>query len=164
MTTIIFNEKIPLNRWTLIVLGIFIAILTPLLILQFFAVSIDPTLLAVFGFMDLFFIIILLNFREQVTEIDSESINVSFGVMRKKILLGDLLACEPMQARLGVYSGNGIRVGGDGSLAFLVSMGDAVRLRRKFGRSFVFSTTMQVDLVKIINELIEKKVSLVDET
>ena len=145
-------------------MGIFIAILTPLLILQFFAASKDPTLLALFAFMDLFFILVLLNFREQVTEIDSESSRVSFGLIRKRILLVDLLGCEPMQARLGVYSGNGIRVGGDGSLAFLVSMGDAVRLRRKSGRSFVFSTRMQVKLVKIINELIEKKRSLVDES
>ena len=164
MTSPIFNEKIPLNRWTSIILGIFIAILTPLLILQFFAASKDSTLLAVFSSIDLFFILVLLNFREQVTEIDSESIRVSFGLIRKRILLVDLLGCEPMQARLGVYSGNGIRVGGDGSLAFLVSMGDAVRLRRKSGRSFVFSTRMQVKLVKIINELIEKKRSLVDES
>ena len=164
MTTTIFNEKIPLNRWTIIVLGIFIAILSPLLILQLFAVSIEPTLLTFYAFMDLFFIIILLNFREQVTEIDAESITVSFGLIRKKILIIDLLACEPIQARLGVYTGNGIRIGGDGSLAFLVSMGDAVRLRRKSGRPFVFSTKMQVELVKIINELIEKKASLVCET
>ena len=163
MTSPIFNETIPLNRWTSIIIGIFIAILTPLLILQLFAASKDPTLLAVFASMDLFFILVLLNFREQVTEIDSESIRVSFGLIRKRILLVDLLGCEPMQARLGVYSGNGIRVGGDGSLAFLVWMGDAVRLRRKSGRSFVFSTRMQVDLVKIINELIEEKESLVDE-
>jgi hypothetical protein len=159
MTSNIFNEKIPLNRWTSIIIGIFIAILTPLFILQFFAVSREPTLLVVFASMDLFFILVLMNFREQVTEIDSESIKVSFGLIRKKILLGDLLSCEPMQARLGVYSGNGIRLGGDGSLAFLVSMGDAVRLRRKSGRSFVFSTRMQVELVPIINELIEKKAS-----
>ena len=161
MISPIFNEKIPLNRWTSIVLGIFIAILTPLLILQFFAASKDSTLLALFAFMDLFFLLVLLNFREQVTEIDSESIRVSFGLIRKRILLVDLLGCEPIQARLVDYTGNGIRVGGDGSLAFLVSMGDAVRLRRKSGRSFVFSTRMQVKLVKIINDLIEEKRSLV---
>ena len=164
MTAPIFNEKIPLNRWTLFGLGISIAVLTPLLVLQFSVVQENPTLQATYASLDLFFILILLNFREQVTEIDEESIRVSFGLIRKRILLGNLLACEPIQARLGVYTGNGIRVGGDGSLAFLVEMGDAVRLRSKSGRSFVFSTRRQGELVKIINGLIEEKGSRVDES
>jgi hypothetical protein len=157
MTSTIFSEKIPLNRWTSIILGIFIAVLSPLLVLQLFATSRELTLLVVYASMDLFFITVLLNFREQVIEINSEEIRVSFGLIRKKLLLGDLLSCEPMQARLGVYGGNGIRLGGDGSLAFLVSMGDAVSLKRKSGRTFVFSTMKQVELVKIVNELIEKE-------
>ena len=157
MTSPLFIEKIPLNKWTTIIIGIFIAVLTPLSILQVFAFSKDPTLLVVFACMDLFFILILLNFKQQTTEIDNESIKVSFGLIRKRILIDDLLACEPIQAKLGVYTGNGIRVGGDGSLAFLVSMGEAVKLRRRSGRSFVFSTRRQAEVIRVMNELIERR-------
>jgi hypothetical protein len=46
----------------------------------------------------------------------------------------------------------GIRYGGDGSLAYLPRLGDAVKIHFDNGRPFVFSTRNQEEILKIIKK------------
>lgn len=92
-----------------IALGLFIALLTPLMVLQIFASSREPYLLVSYLFLDLFFT--LINFRKLDVDIYPTHIRVSFGIITKKIPLRKVLSCEPVKASLGLYTGAGIRIG-----------------------------------------------------
>jgi len=136
-------------------LGLFIVILTPLMVLQIFASSREPYLLGLYLFLDLFFILLFINFRRLDVAIYPTHIHVSFGIITKKIPLRKVLSCEPVKARLGVYTGAGIRIGGDGALAFITSTGgDAVKLSLISGRPFVFSTNRQTEITDTIQSLL----------
>ena len=70
-------------------------------------------------------------------------------------MLNEVLTCEPVKASLGVYTGAGVRIGGDGSLAFITRIGgDAVKLRLMSSRSFVFSTNRQIEITNTIQKLL----------
>ena len=87
-----------------------------------------------------------------------KKIHVSFGILKKKILLSEVLTCEPVSASLGVYTGAGIRVGGDGALAFITKIGgDAVKLGLISSRPFVFSTNNQHEIIDTIQTLMSAK-------
>lgn len=153
MESLVYQEKIWLSQWMSIALGLFIAILTPLMVLQIFASSREPYILGLYLFLDLFFI--LINFRRLDVAIYPTHIHVSFGIITKKIPLRKVLSCEPVKASLGVYTGAGIRIGGDGALAFITSIGgDAVKLSLISGRPFVFSTNRQTKITDTIQSLL----------
>jgi hypothetical protein len=85
-------------------------------------------------------VLIYTSFRKLSTNVDAEKIEVSNGAVRKTISWNDVVSCEPTRARLVVYSGVGIRLGIDKSLAFTTSGGNAVKIVRKSGLPFAFST------------------------
>ena len=152
MDSIVYREEVPLTYWVSIMVGLFITVLTPTITLEILSVYKEPRSLWLYIFLDLFFIVILLNFRKLVIEIDSSYLVASFGIIKKRINLGDIRSCEPIKATFSVYTGMGIRVGGDGSLAFLPSLGDAVILDFDHGRSFVFSTNNRGQVLQIITQ------------
>jgi hypothetical protein len=86
-------------------------------------------------------------------KVDSESIKVGYGVIRKTISLDEVVSCEPTSARLRVYGGVGIRLGTDGSLAFTTSRGNAVKITSRKGRPFVLSSNNPERLSKIIEKI-----------
>jgi hypothetical protein len=95
-----------------------------------------------------------LNFRELEIIVYPKEMNVSFGIIKKKILFSEVLTCEPVSASLGVYTGSGIRVGGDGALAFITKIGgDTVKLGLTSSRPFVFSTNNQKEMIDLIQSL-----------
>jgi hypothetical protein len=138
-----------------IAMGLLIAILTPLIIFQIFVSSREPYLIGLYLVLDLFFILLFINFRRLDIAIDPTQIRVSFGIITKKIPLKEVLTCEPVKASLGVYTGAGIRIKGDGALAFITRIGgDAVKLCLISGRPFVFSTNRQTEIIEIIQNLV----------
>jgi hypothetical protein len=138
-----------------IAMGLLIAILTSLILLQIFASSRESYLLVFYLILDLFFILLLINFRRLDIAINSTQIHVSFGIITKKILLKEVLICEPIKASLGVYTGAGVRIGGDGALAFITRTGgDAVKLHLMSCRPFVFSTNRQIEIINTIQKLL----------
>ena len=138
-----------------IALGLLIAILTPLTILQIFASSKQPYLFGLYFILDLFFIFLFINFRMMEIVIYPKKIHVSFGIIKKKIMLSEVLTWEPVIASLGVYTGAGIRLGGDGALAFITKIGgDAVKLGLTSSRPFVFSTNRQNEIIDTIQRLL----------
>jgi len=100
---------------------------------------------------DFFFIILYLVFSRLTIEIDSNSVKVTYGVISKKIPIKEIASIEITTAGFWVYGGVGIRLGSDGSLAFTTSFGDAVKVIRKNGRPFVFSTRRPNEVTKVIN-------------
>ena len=148
----IYREEVPLTQWTTIMIGLFITVLTPTITLEILAVYHEPWLLWLYVILDSFFIVVLLNFRKLVIVIDSTHLAASFGVISKRIKLVDTKSCEPVDATLSVYTGMGVRYGGDGSLAFLPSLGEAVRLRFDSGRPFVFSTRNREQVLQILSQ------------
>lgn len=151
----IYKEHQQLGKWTTILFGIVLACLTPLIFLEALVVSREPTGLYIYIVLDLTFLLLFLNFRRLTIEITEDIISVSFGFIKKSIPVGNVVSCEACHVGYGMYGGPGIRFGGDGSFAFIASMGDAVRLDRVKGRSFIFSTSRQDDVVSLLNELIE---------
>jgi len=131
--------------------------LTSVIVIQFF-LGIPfgkeaPAVLLV-GF-DIFFIILYLNFNRLVVEISQDKINVKYGLIKRVIPIKDIISCESIRASFGMYGGPGIRYGGDGSLAFLTSFGDAVKIRMESGRAFVFSTNRQKEVLKLVDRLLK---------
>jgi hypothetical protein len=98
------------------------------------------------------FVLIMLNFSKLSIQVDSEKIRVSFGILGETISWNEVISCNVIKARFGVYGGAGIRLGIDNSLAFTTSFGNAVRIMRTSGRTFVFTTKNPTKLSKIINE------------
>jgi hypothetical protein len=151
----VYHEKVWLSQWMSIAIGLFIAILTPLILLQIFARSKEPYLFGLYFVIDLFFIFLFINFRMMEIVIYPKNIHVSFGIIKKKILLSEVLTCEPVSASLGVYTGAGIRFGGDGALAFITKIGgDAVKLSFASSRPFVFSTNRLTEIIDTIQALL----------
>ena len=141
-----------------IAMGLLIAVLTPLVLFQVFISSKEPYLFGLYFVLDLFFIFLFINFRMMEIVIYPKKIHVSFGILKKKILLSEVLTCESVSASLGVYTGAGIRFGGDGSLAFITKIGgDAVKLGLTSPRPFVFSTNNQHEIIDTIQTLISVK-------
>jgi len=155
----IYAEEVPLTQWAAIMIGLFITILTPTILIEALGVLEAPWLLWLYIFMDLFFIIMLLNFRKMRITIDQETLMVSFGLIKKNIKLVDIQACEAINATLGVFTGMGIRYGGDGSLAYLPRLGAAIKLELTTGRPFVFSTNNREQVLEILNQYCKEPVN-----
>lgn len=102
--------------------------------------------------------LIFINFRKLNITVDTEKIKVSYGIIKKTISLNEVVSCEPTRARLKVYGGVGIRLGADKSMAFTTSFGNAVKIVRRNGLPFVFSTNNPEKLSKIINEISKPEV------
>ena len=152
MASIVYREEVPLTHWVTIMIGLFITVLTPTLLLELFAVYKEPKLLYLYVFLDLFFVVILLNFRKLVIEINAEYLVTSFGVIQKRVSLQDIVGCEYLDAKLSVFTGIGIRIGGDGSLAYLPALGDSVKLYFDDTRPFVFSTRNHEQVLEILDQ------------
>jgi hypothetical protein len=133
-------------------IGLFITILTPILLLEFLAIYKEPKLVYFYLILDLFFIAILLNFRKLVIEIDDDYLVTSFGVIKKIVRLEDIVESEHIIATLSVLTGMGIRYGGDGSLAYLPALGNAVKLYFEDTRPFVFSTKNHEQVLYLLNQ------------
>lgn len=97
--------------------------------------------------------LIIINSVKLNITVDSEKIKVNYGIIKKTISLSEVVSCEPTMARFRVYGGVGIRLGLDKSLAFTASLGNAVKIVRRSGVPFVFSTDNSGKLSTIINEI-----------
>jgi len=150
----IYGERLRLGTWTTIALGLLICALTPLAVLQLFAISREPLLPWFYGGLDLIFVAVYLNFRALTVSITESDVRVAFGLIRKTIHVRDIVSVEPVTTSFGMYGGYGVRFGGDGALAFTMSYGDGVMIRMKRGRPFVFTTENQGRVLELLNRLI----------
>jgi len=157
ITAEIYEERIWLNSWLTLLMGIMIGSFSVIGLVQlFYGISIGsrPASTVVPLGLALLFVFVYLNFSKLDIDINAERIEVRYGLVKKVIPMKEIVSYEPHIAGFHLYGGIGIRRGVDGSLAFTTSFGDAVKIRRRRGRSFVFSTNRPFEVLEHINRLI----------
>lgn len=106
-------------------------------------------------FADMAVIFLYLNLRILRIRVTESQLRVAFGVIGTSVPLSEVLLVEAEKPSFWRYSGGlGIRWGWDGSVGYLMNYGDAVRVIRRRGRAFVFSTRNPEAVIRIIeNEI-----------
>lgn len=99
-----------------------------------------------------FILLLFLNYRGIKIQINSNNLSVNFGLFnRKSIKLDEIVACKTVKSSFDRYGGAGVRYGFDGSWAYTTSLGNAVEVTPKKGRTFVFSSNNPQEICKILN-------------
>lgn len=153
----IYRERLVMASWVSLLLGFVMGILAVMGYVNL-CLGIDlgrkTFLTAVLFGTEALLILVYLVFMRLDISIDPERVEVRFGIIRKTIPIEEIVSCEPTHAGFKGYGGVGIRYGIDGSMAFTTSFGDAVKIRKRRGRSFVFSTNRPFEVLEHINRLI----------
>jgi len=155
----IYRERLVMAPWVSLLLGFVMGILAVMVYVDlYFGINLGrkTILTTVLLGAEALLILVYLVFMRLDISIDPERIEVRFGIIRKTIPIEEIVSCEPTHANFKVYGGVGIRYGIDGSKAFTTSFGDAVKIRKRRGRSFVFSTNRPFEVLEHINRLIMK--------
>ena len=153
----IYRERLVMAPWVSLLLGFVMGILAVMGYVNLcFGIDLGRKtfLTAVLFGAEALLILVYLVFMRLDISIDPERVEVRFGIIRKTIPIEEIVSCEPTHAGFKVYGGVGIRYGIDGSMAFTTSFGDAMKIRRRRGRSFVFSTNRPFEVLEHINRLI----------
>ena len=153
----IYRERVVLASWVSLLLGLIMGIIAVMgYVNLFYGITLGRNTYstAVIIGVEAFLILVYLVFMRLDISIDSERVEVSFGILRKTIPIEEIVSCESTHVSLTAYYGVGIRYGIDGSIAFTTSFGDAVKIRKRRGRSFVFSTNRPFEVLGHINRLI----------
>jgi hypothetical protein len=107
-------------------------------------------------FADVAVIFLYLNLRTLRIRLTESQLRVAFGVIGTSVPLSEVLLVEPEKPSFWRYGGGlGIRWGWDGSVGYLMNYGDAVRVTRRRGRAFLFSTRNPETVIRIIEKQIE---------
>ncbi len=152
----IYRERLVMAPWVSLLFGFVIGIIAVMVYVKiYFGINLGrntSSTATLFG-VEVFLILVYLVFMRLDISIDPERVEVRFGIIRKTIPIEEIVSCEPTYASFTVYGGVGIRYGIDGSMAFTTSFGDAVKIRKRIGRSFVFSTYRPIEVLEHINRL-----------
>ena len=157
MNSIIFRERLWICSWISFLFIFLIGMITIVIVIQFFLnipFGKEAPAAVLVGF-DIFFIILYLNFNRLLVKISPDRIIVKYGLIKRAVPIKDIISCEPIRPSFGMYGGPGIRYGGDGSLAFMTSFGDAVKIRTASGGIFVFSTNKREEVLKLLDRLMK---------
>ena len=143
MRQVIYREWVPAGLFVKILVG-FVSLLTLCILLilittgyvfqNLFWVVIPTSVLA-------FLLLLFWNYKGIKIQLSTKELLINYGILnRKSIPLEDMVSCEPTKASFRRYGGVGVRLGIDGSWAYTTSFGDAVKIIRRRGRPFVFSS------------------------
>ena len=101
-----------------------------------------------------FVLFVFWNYRGIRIKVTSENLLIYYGLFnRRRILIGDIVSCEPTKASFGRYGGIGVRYGTDGSWAYTTSLDNAVKITLRKGKPFVFSSNNPGKILSIINQM-----------
>lgn len=153
---IVYKEWVPSGRFIkIIMLALFLLIISIGIIIIAFLPEELVFIGTIFGALSLFIVLLYWNFRGLQIILTKNELEVNYGVFNhKKIQLRDISGCEETKARFKRYGGIGIRLGLDGSWAYTIDFGEAVKIILRKGRSFVFSTRNSKKICKLLNELV----------
>jgi hypothetical protein len=99
-----------------------------------------------------FILLLFLNYRGIKIQINSNNLSLKFGLFNhKSIKLDEIVSCKTVKSSFSRYGGAGVRYGFDGSWAYTTSLGNAVEVTPKQGRTFVFSSNNPQQICKILN-------------
>lgn len=103
-----------------------------------------------------FILLVFLNFRGIKIQINSGNLSVKFGWFNhKSIRLAEINSCKTITSSFSKFGGAGVRYGFDGSWAYTTSLGNAVEVVPKEGRTFVFSSNNPQEICQIIQNKIQ---------
>jgi len=154
----IYEERIWLNSWLTLLMGILIGAFSIIGLVQiFYGIPIGgrPESPVLYLGLALLFVFVYLNFSKLDIDISTERIEVRYGLVKKVIPMKEIVSYEPHIAGFYLYGGIGIRRGVDGSLAFTTSFGNSMKIHMRSGRPFVFSTNKPYEIVKAISLFID---------
>jgi hypothetical protein len=101
-----------------------------------------------------FVLFLFWNYRGIRIKVTPESLLIHYGFFnRRRILIRDIVSCEPTKASFRRYYGIGIRYDTDGSWAYSTSLGDAVKIILRKGKPFVFSSNNPEKICNVINQM-----------
>ncbi len=106
-----------------------------------------------FPILEVSFTIIFVNFLYLKIKINGKCLVFGFGVIRNKIPLDKIISCEGTEIKFSNYLGYGIRLGGDGSIAYNTRSGKGIRLKIKGKkREYVISTNNADKICEILKQ------------
>lgn len=112
-----------------------------------------PFLIVVLASPLAFVLFVFWNYRGIRIKVNPKELLIYYGFFnRKRILIADIVSCEPIKASFRRYGGIGIRYGTDGSWAYTTSLGDAAKVILRRGKPFVFSSNNPEEICRIINK------------
>ena len=156
MKEVVYVEWVPTGTLMKVLVGFFsLLILCVLLITIAVGVAFENPFLIVVLVSPLAFVLFSFwNYRGLQIQVTNKKLLVNYGFFnRKRILIGDIVSCEPTKASFRRYGGIGIRYGTDGSWAYTTSLGNAVKIIPRRGKPFVFSSNNPEKICSIINQM-----------
>jgi hypothetical protein len=156
MKDVVHVEWVPAGALIKTLVGFF-SLLTLCVLLITIAVGVavqHPFLIVGLASLLAFVLFLFWNYRGIQIQVTNKELLTKYGFLnRKRILIGDIVSCEPTKASFGRYGGIGIRYGTDGSWAYTTSLGDAVKIILRKGKPFVFSSNNPEEICSIINQM-----------
>ena len=139
------GAKLATTFLIVIVLALLIVFVQPLDMEAFIGIGVSVSVL-------IFILLLLVNFRGITIKIDSEKVRVNYGLLNNKsIMLDEIDSCKPVKAPFRRFGGVGVRYGFDGAHGYTTSFGNAVEIKPKKGRVFVFSSNNPDKICERIN-------------
>ena len=152
---IVYTEWVPAGRFVkVVVLFVCILIVTLGIVITAFISKELAFIGIIFGAVSLFIFLIYCNYRGLKITLTSNQLEVAYGIFNhKRIPLNKITSCDITKASFRTYGGVGIRFGLDGSWAYNIDFGEAVKLTFHQGRPFIFSTRNPQKICNLINGL-----------
>ncbi len=156
MKDVLYVEWVPAGTLIKALVGFF-SLLSLCILLITIAVGVavqHPFLIVVLASPLAFVLFAFWNYRGIQIKVTTNKLSIYYGFFnRKRILIGDIVSCEPTRASFGRYGGIGIRYGTDSSRAYTTSFGNAVKIVLRKGRPFVFSSNNPEKICNIISQM-----------
>ena len=156
MKDVVYVEWVPAGTLIKTLVGFF-SLLTLCVLLITIAVGVavqHPFLIVVLASPLAFVLFLFWNYRGIQIQVTNKELLTNYGFFnRKRILIGDIVSCEPTKASFGRYGGIGVRYGTDGSWAYTTSFSNAVKIILRKGKPFVLSSNNPEEICNIINQM-----------
>jgi len=155
MNDVVYVEWVPAGTLIKVLVGSLSLLILCVLLITFTAgVAFQyPLLIVVLASPLAFVLFAFWNYRGIRIQVTDKELLANYGLFnRKRILLGDIVSCEPTKASFGRYGGVGVRYGTDRSWAYTASFSSAVKIILRKGKPFVFSSNSPEEICSIINQ------------
>jgi len=159
MHSTVYSEWVPAGTLVKILVGfVFSLVLCVLLIVIAVGVAIQNPFLIVVLVSPLAFVwFVFWNYRGIQIQVTNNELSINYGFFNHKhIPISNIVSCKHTKTPLSKYGGAGVRYCfTDRSWAYTTSLGDAVKITQRKGKSFVFSSNNPEKLCSIINRIKE---------
>ncbi len=152
---ILYTEWVPAGRFVkIVVLFVCILIASLGIIITAFIHKELAFIGIILGAVSLLIFLMYWNYRGLKITLTSNQLEVAYGIFNhKRIPIKKITSCDKTKASFRTYGGVGIRFGVDGSWAYNIDFGEAVKLTFQSGRPFVFSTKDPEKICNLIHGL-----------